>query len=148
LNIRERINKFVRTHRPLPYAQYCPQTDALKPAKWRYLERIHTCLEAFYACTKDNKGYSPVLSDWFSSLHHLFNELDAWQQEARDHMGQQALEVALHSAWLKLEKYYKLTARQSITLQLSSIRHSRQSGFTNNGSLTSNSRGFFLQSTK
>ncbi len=37
------------------------------------------------------------------------NEIDTWEVEARDEMGDTGLETALHGAWLKIEKYYKLT---------------------------------------
>ncbi len=55
------------------------------------------------------EGYRPTLDEWFMSLHGLMNEIDAWEVEARDEIGDIGLETALHAAWLKIEKYYKLT---------------------------------------
>lgn len=109
LNTKERLIKFRKDHVPAANAKWKPKDDTLTPSDWYHFERLHGCLEAFYAATMVTEGYRPTLDEWFTSLHGLMNEINIWEVEARDEMGDIGLETALHAAWLKVEKYYSLT---------------------------------------
>lgn len=104
LNVRERLKRFVRTHEPPDNAKWRPQT--ITPNDWLYYERLHTCLETFYAATMTTQGFKPLLYDYFITLHTLLNELYNWRVLALDEMGDTELATAIHAAWLKVEKYY------------------------------------------
>ncbi len=107
LNIRERIDRFFRTHKPDRDSKYKPQQDKLTSDDWRFLERLHDTLDAFFFSTKTTEGYEPLLDDWFKTMHFLLNEVDAWKQEAEAE-GDRYLATFLTAAWNKIEKYYKL----------------------------------------
>jgi len=77
LNVKERIQKFLKQHTPSNRSEYAPNSDRLTPKDWTYLEKIHTCLETFYAATMTDQGHKALLSEWFPTLHHLLNETDA-----------------------------------------------------------------------
>ncbi len=109
LNTKERIIKFRKSHEPAATATWVPRSENITPSDWYHYERIHGCLESFYAATMTTEGHRPTPDEWFMSLHGLMNEIDAWEVEARDEMADIGLETALHAAWLKIEKYYKLT---------------------------------------
>jgi len=100
LNVKERIQKFLKQHTPSNRSEYDPNSDRLTPKDWTYLEKIHTCLETFYAATMT------LLSEWFPTLHHLLNETDAWKQEAEEYLQDEYLVASLTAAWHKIEKYY------------------------------------------
>jgi hypothetical protein len=108
LNTKERLLKFIKQHKPARDSKYRPIDDRLTPAEWVFIERLHTCLEEYFQATKQSEGHRPLLCDWFMTLHHLFNLVDAWQQEAKDYLKDKRLEQSLKASWLKLEKYYKL----------------------------------------
>jgi hypothetical protein len=57
------------------------------------------------------EGTRPLLSDWFTTLHFLLNEVDAWKQESLE---DDVLSFCLTTAWLKIEKYYKLVDQTPI----------------------------------
>jgi hypothetical protein len=109
LNVKERLIKFIKHHKPPRDSKYRPQDDRLSPAEWTFIERLHTCLEEYYISTHTTEGYRPLVCDWFMTLHYLLNAVDAWQQEAREYLKDKHLQQALQASWLKLEKYYKLT---------------------------------------
>jgi hypothetical protein len=109
LNVKERLMKFIKQHKPPRDSKYRPQDDRLSPAEWTFIERLHTCLEEYYISTNSTEGHTPLVCDYFMTLHYLMNSVDAWQQEARDYLKDKLLQQALQASWLKLEKYYKLT---------------------------------------
>lgn len=115
LNVRERLTKFVREHKPQnttggePQSErYRPQNERLTAKDWTFLERLHSALEAFYAATMVTQGHEPWLSDWFTTLHWLLNEVYAWKVDALEEQGDEHLAACLGASWNKIEKYYKL----------------------------------------
>jgi hypothetical protein len=115
LNVRERLTKFVREHKPQdtsggdPQKQrYRPQNERLTLNDWHHLERLHGALEAFYAAAMVTQGYEPWLSDWFTTLHWLLNEVNDWKVDAIEEQGDEHLATCLGASWNKIEKYYKL----------------------------------------
>lgn len=108
LNTKERLIKFRAAHKPAANAKWKPKDENLTPSDWYHFEKIHGCLESFYAATMTTEGHKPLLTEWFQSLHALMGEIWTWEVEARDELSDPALELALHAAWLKIEKYYKL----------------------------------------
>ncbi len=105
LNVKERINKFVRTHEPAKDAKYHPWDDRLNMTDWRYIERLHTCLEEYHDCIIVAEGSKAKLTDFFQTLHYLLNAVDGWQQEANEDLNND-LATSLHASWRKIEKYY------------------------------------------
>lgn len=75
LNTKERIMKFRQSHKPAATAKWKPKDESLTPSDWYHFEKIHSCLEAFYAATMTTEGFNPLLDDWFMSLHSLMNEI-------------------------------------------------------------------------
>lgn len=69
---------------------------------------MHICLETFYAATMMVQGHAAVLTDWFTTMHHLFTEIYNWKLEAEEILNDMYLTTSLTSAWNKVEKYYKL----------------------------------------
>jgi hypothetical protein len=107
INVRERLMKFIKTHKPPLRRKYKPQSDRLTPSDWQYLERLHSCLETFYAATMLTEGHKSDLSDWFTTLHHLLREIDEWKTEASEVLQDDYLVASLTASWNKIEKYYK-----------------------------------------
>ena len=115
LNVRERLTKFVREHKPQntaggdPHSErYRPQNERLTAKDWIFLERLYSALEAFYAATMVTQGYEPWLSDWFTTLHWLLNEVNDWKVDALEEQGDEHLAACLGASWNKIEKHYKL----------------------------------------
>lgn len=108
VDVKQRLVKFVRDHKPDINAQYTPQSDRLTPKDWLFIERLRMALEAYQAATLHTQGYRPWLSDWFTTLHWLMGEIDDWRVDAKDVQGDDYLAACLTASWNKMEKYYKL----------------------------------------
>jgi hypothetical protein len=108
VDVKQRLVKFVKDHRPDNTTGYTPQDDRLTPKDWHFIERLRTTLEAYQAATLHTQGLQPWLSDWFSTLHWLMNEIDDWRVDALDVQGDEYLATCLTASWNKIEKYYKL----------------------------------------
>jgi hypothetical protein len=76
LNVKERLNKFVREHKPSNTTLYRPYDDRLTPSEWLFIERLYTSLEAYHAATMLAQGHKAWLSDWFILLYELLNDVD------------------------------------------------------------------------
>ena len=58
LDVKERLNKFVREHRP-ENTLYRPQEDRLTPKDWIFINRLQIALDCFNAATLSTKGHRP-----------------------------------------------------------------------------------------
>lgn len=107
ITLKERLTRFVRTHKPDTDAYY-PQKDRITTTDWIFIERLRDALRSFEAATLQTQGCKPILSDWFQTLHWLLNEIDRWRVDALEEQDDERLSLCFGTSWRKIEKYYKL----------------------------------------
>lgn len=114
INVKERINKFCKQHTPVDKRERGLKDDILTPKHWYHLERLHSCLETFYAATLATEGNKSFLYDWYPTMTFLLNEIDSWRQEfaaesqETSDQASQYLSGCLEHSWAKCEKYVRL----------------------------------------
>ena len=108
IDVEQRLEKFVKEHKPDSKAKYRPSNDRLKAKDWIYIKRLRRALEAFNIATKQTEGFRPWLSDWFITLHILMAHIDDWRVDAVEVQEDAYLAACFNASWRKLEKYYTL----------------------------------------
>lgn len=115
INVRERIDRFCDSHVPTKGSKGVDK-DRLGNSHWMQLQHLHDQLETFYEATLDIQGRNAHLSDHFSSLDWLLQEIHAAKQKYeelaedpanRRHRNEYRwLASCAECAWNKCEKYY------------------------------------------
>lgn len=60
IEVRERVNRFVREHVPQRHrgdSAYNPKEDKLTKHDWEYIERLHTALQLFEEATQSTQEW-------------------------------------------------------------------------------------------
>jgi len=112
LEVKDRLDMFCKKHKPDPRSGALTN-DLLTHTHWYHLSRLRDCLNMFHIATLEAEGNGAFFYDWFPQLSWLLDELDNWRVDFADEAAKDptfaTLSEAAQHAWLKCEKYYKLT---------------------------------------